>query len=89
MYFEDALNGSYNVLYFDSQYVVHRVQLNAALVDVVGDTLYYGDINKDGLVTSVYKYNPDGQSTLVSKLQEPTLAADLSISNAGRVQVNS
>ncbi|WAH36500.1 hypothetical protein [Alicyclobacillus dauci] len=89
LYFEDRVNGSYNVLYFDTQYVAHRVQLNAALVAVVGNTVYYGQIDNNGLVTAVYRMDSGGQSTLVSTLQKPTLAADIDITESGQVQVNS
>lgn len=89
LYFEDYLNGSYNVLYFDSNFVAHRVQLNAALVDLVGNTLYYGDINSSGLVTSVYKYTDSGQSSLVSTLQKPTASDDIDITSSGAVDVTS
>lgn len=89
LYFEDRLDGSYNVLYFDSENVPHRVQLNAALVSVVGNVLYYGDIDSNGLVTSVYKLGDNGQSTLVSTLKSPTLAADIDIDDDGKIQINS
>lgn len=89
LYFEDRINGSYNVLYFDNNYVPHRVQLNAALVTVVGNTLYYGKIDKNGLVTAVYKQGSDGNSTLVQTLGAPTLASDIDITQSGDVQINS
>lgn len=88
LYFEDRLNGSYNVLYFDNQDVAHRVELNAALVTVVGNILYYGQIDANGLVTSVYRMDESGQSTLVSTLKTPSLAADIDITNSGQVQVD-
>ncbi|GLG01271.1 hypothetical protein Alches_13100 [Alicyclobacillus hesperidum subsp. aegles] len=90
LYFEDYMGGSFNVLYFDSQDVAHLVKLNAALVDVVGNTLYYGDINSEGLVTAVYRYsNQSGQSALVKTLATPTLAANIDITDAGGVTVDS
>lgn len=89
LYFEDRLNGSYNVLYFDSQDVAHRVQLNAALVGVLGNMLYYGQIDAKGLVTSVYTMDEKGKSTLLSTLPAPTLASDIDITDSGKIQVNS
>lgn len=89
LYFEDRLNGSYNVLYFDDQYVPHRVHLNAALVTVVGNTLYYGKINGSGLVTSVYKLDGNGNSTLIKTLSNPTSASNIQVSNSGDIQINS
>lgn len=89
LYFEDRINGSYNVLYFDSQNVPHLVELNAALVQVVGNTLYYGKINSNGYVISVYKLDANGQSQLISTLPSPTLAADIDITDSGGIQVNS
>jgi hypothetical protein len=89
LYFEDRLNGAYNVLYFDNQYVSHRVQLNAALVGVVGNDVYYGDIDQNGLVTTVYKMNTNGQSTVVSTLPSPTLAANINITASGQIQTES
>ncbi|EPZ43057.1 hypothetical protein [Alicyclobacillus acidoterrestris] len=88
LYFEDRLNGSYNVLYFDNNYVAHRVQLNAALISVVGNTVYYGDVNKDGYVTSVYSEDPDGTSHLIKTLATPTPASKLDVTDDGQVRVD-
>ncbi|MFB5191675.1 hypothetical protein [Alicyclobacillus fastidiosus] len=88
LYFEDRLNGSYNVLYFDNDYVAHRVQLNAALISVVGNTVYYGDINSNGDVTSVYSEPPSGKSTLIKTLQTPTPASNIDVTDDGQVRVN-
>ena len=85
LYFEDYASGSFNVL-CRTQGVVQLIKLNSALVDVVGNTLYYGSIDSNGLVTAVYKWE-NGVSTLVSTLQTPTMASQIDVTSDGKVQV--
>lgn len=89
LYFEDYADGSFNVLSLDDQGTIRLIKRDAALVAVVGNTLYYGDINSQGLVTAVYRYNAaTGASTLVKTLAAPTLAANIEVTDSGAVQVN-
>lgn len=61
---------------------------NAALIGVNGNTLYYGTINTNGLVTAIYELPKGGKRQLVEKLHEPTLASDIAIDSSGKVQLN-
>ncbi|SIT03782.1 hypothetical protein [Alicyclobacillus vulcanalis] len=89
LYFEDYADGSFNVLSLNDQGTIRLIKRDAALVAVVGNTLYYGGINGQGLVTAVYRYDAStGASTLVKTLASPTLAADIEITDNGSVQVN-
>lgn len=63
------------------------VQPNAALIAVVGNQLYYGKVNGNGLVTSVYRKQGTGASTLVKQLSGPTSADQIFISSSGRVEM--
>lgn len=88
LYVEDRLHGSYNVIYLDNHDTAHRVQLDAALISVVGNTVYYGKINQNGLVTAVYKQGSNDVPTLVQTLTTPTAAENIRVSNAGAVEVS-
>lgn len=99
LYVEALSNGTWNVVLlkqarsaspYSPQYdvVPQVVQSNAALITVINDTLYYGKINSQGLVTSVYRENSDGTSTLLKQLSTPTLAANINVTGQGQVQVN-
>ncbi|EPZ52968.1 hypothetical protein [Alicyclobacillus acidoterrestris] len=64
------------------------VQSDAALINVIGNVLYYGKINQDGLVTAVYRQDTNGESTLIKTLSTPTMASHIIISGDGQVTVN-
>lgn len=88
LYFEDELDGTFNVLYLQ-QGVLHTVILKGALIEVVGNTLYYGSINSNGLVTEVYKYDDaTEQGVLVAALTQPTLAEEITVNQNGKVYIH-
>jgi hypothetical protein len=86
LYFEDNVNFTDNVLYFVSNDELHTVKLNAALITVVGNVVYYGDVNKDGMVTDVYRMDENGDTTLVSTLDQPTSPSQIEITADGKVE---
>ena len=63
------------------------VKSNAALIGVVGNTLYYGTVNANGLVTAVYRQTSDGDA-LVKQLSQPALASDIALSASGSIALN-
>ncbi|SIS97465.1 hypothetical protein [Alicyclobacillus vulcanalis] len=63
------------------------VKSNAALIGVIGNTLYYGTVNGNGLVTAVYRQTANGDQ-LVRQLAQPTLASEIAISTSGSVALN-
>jgi hypothetical protein len=87
LYFEDYVSGSFNVL-VRSQGSVHLISRNSALISVADNTLYYGSVDQNGLVTAVYKYDDStGTGVLVSNMQQPTLASEIEITSDGQVHV--
>ena len=63
------------------------VKSNAALLGVVGNTLYYGTVNAGGLVTAVYRQTSGGDQ-LVRQLAQPELASEIAISSSGSIALN-
>jgi hypothetical protein len=87
LYFEDYVSGSFNVL-VSNQGSVQLVSRNSALIDVQDNTLYYGTVDQNGMVTAVYKYeDTTGTGVLVSSLQSPTLASSIEITADGQIHV--
>jgi len=86
LYFEDYAAGTFNVLSLDNGQI-QVVQRNAALIGAAGTTLFYGQINQAGLVTSVYKEASDGTAVLVSNMKAPVLAGNITITADQHVQV--
>ncbi len=87
LYFEDYVSGTFNVL-VRNQGSIQLIARNSALITVQGNTLYYGPVNQNGLVTAVYRYDSStGSGVLVENLQSPTLASNIQITQNGQVHV--
>jgi hypothetical protein len=86
LYFEDYAEGSFNVLSYTNG-STQLLERNAALITVVDNTLYYGQINSTGYVTAVYQFTSTGGSSLVKKLPSPTLASQIDVEDDGTVTV--
>lgn len=67
---------------------IQSVETDAALIDVIGNQLYFGQLDGNGLVTAVYRKNGTGTSTLVSQLASPTPADQIAIESSNHVVVN-
>ncbi|GLV12527.1 hypothetical protein Heshes_02110 [Alicyclobacillus hesperidum] len=98
LYVEINQNGVWNVLKLsetsatssytpDFEMNAQLVKANAALISVIGDTLYYGNVNSNGLVTSVYKQS-QGTPQLVKQLTRPILASRISVTGTGDLVLN-
>lgn len=98
LYLEINQGGEWNVvrLYQTSQTSSYTPQFemnwqlvksNAALIGVVGNTLYYGTVNANGLVTAVYRQTASGDE-LVRQLAQPALASDIAVSSSGAIALN-
>lgn len=99
LYVEDNQDGNWNVVRlhqsssansYSPEYDVNEqvVQSNAALITVIMNVLYYGEINQNGLVTAVYKKETNGSVTLIKRLASPAIASEIVVSNSGNVTVN-
>ncbi|GMA61696.1 hypothetical protein NZD89_18330 [Alicyclobacillus fastidiosus] len=99
LYVESRSDGTWNIFRLDQsstdnadspEYLAtpQLAQADAALITVSGNSLYYGKINADGLVTSVYRENGNGSSALVKELSSAQLAGDLAVDSSGNVLVN-
>lgn len=86
LYYEDYSNGTFNVM-SDNNGTIQTIQQGGALIDVVNNTLYYGVINNQGLVTAVYKL-VNGQGVLVSTLAQPELAEKISVNSNGQITIH-
>ncbi|WP_231862947.1 hypothetical protein [Alicyclobacillus mali (ex Roth et al. 2021)] len=98
LYLEINQNGQWNVvrLYQTSQTSSYTaefqmdwqtVKSNAALIGVVGNTLYYGTVNANGLVTAVYRQTSGGDE-LLRQLGQPALASEIAVSSTGSIALN-
>lgn len=88
LYYEAYYNETFNVNAEDNG-TITTIQPNGALIDVVNDTLYYGTINSQGLVTAVYRYDASTQARkLLVTLAVPTLAEKISVTPTGKVVVH-
>ncbi|MFD1676487.1 hypothetical protein [Alicyclobacillus fodiniaquatilis] len=99
LYVEDNQDGTWDVVRlqqtsatssYSPDYDVNEqvVQTNAALINVVGNVLYFGKVNQNGLVTAVYKEGTKGSTTLVKRLSSPTVASKINVSGDGQITVN-
>lgn len=99
LYVEENLNGAWDIVRLQQEsetssysptYDVTQqvVETNAALIAVNGNTLYFGKVDQNGLVTSVYKQNTSGATTLIKTLATPTLASDIVVGASGSISLN-
>lgn len=83
MYFQDFASGTPNVLVYEN-HQVSLIQRNSVLLRVLNDTMYYGTLDSNGMVTTVYKYQ-SGAPSQVAQLSAPVNPANVFINQQGQV----
>lgn len=83
LYFQDLSQGTPNLLVY-ANHQVSLIQRNSVLLRVVNDTMYYGTLNSNGMVTTVYKYEKGTASKLLD-LPNPTDPKNVFVNNQGQV----
>ena len=86
LFFQDFALGTPNVLEYKN-HQVNLIQRNTALLRVINDTMYYGALDSNGLVTTVFKYE-NGTSSQVTALATATDPKSLFINQDGQVIVS-
>jgi len=85
LFFQDFALGTPNVLEYKN-HQVNLIQRNTALLRVINDTMYYGALDSNGLVTTVFKYE-NGTSSQVTALSTAIDPKAVFINQAGQVIV--
>lgn len=83
LYFQDLSLGTPNLLVYEN-HQVSLIQRNSALLRVLNDTMYYGTLDSQGLVTAVYRYEK-GTGTKILQLPAPTSPKNVFINQQGQI----
>lgn len=87
VFVQDFASGTKNVLAINPNTGTTLIQLKAALLGTVQNTMYYGTMDDSGNVTAVYTYKNSGPGQSLMTLPQPTSPQNIYISNSGQVIV--
>jgi hypothetical protein len=87
VFIQDFASGTKNVLAFNPSTGTNLIQLKAALLGIVQNTMYYGTMDDNGNITAVYTYKNSGPGQSLMTLPQPINPQNVYVSSSGQVIV--